>query len=440
MEKLVTWKGEKERKPLLLLGVRQVGKTYILKEFGSHHFPHYHYINFEKELKAHKIFEADLNPKRILEELSFYFDHSIDISTDLLIFDEIQACPNALTSLKYFQEELPQSTICGAGSLLGIHLTPSSFPVGKVSMLTLHPMTFEEFLLANNDNKSLEVLSTANKAQSIPEVIHLHLWEQLKHYFVVGGMPEAISTYCGNKDNLFNAFSLVREKQDHLLTAYYADMAKHSGKINAMHIDRVFRSIPSQLEKGQDGEAKRFVFKGVIPGISHYHRLANVIDWLAAAGLIIKVFIVENGYPPFKAHTKENVFKLFLFDVGMLGMMSGLSPKAILEYDYGSYKGYFAENYVAQALLAAKKQEFFCWMEKKAEVEFLVDVEGTTIPVEVKSGKVIKAKSLKVFAEKYHPPFCIILSGASLSSTGAMRFYPLYLTGQIFDFPLSFPS
>ncbi len=435
MDQLSRWKGGKHRKPLLLLGVRQVGKTYILKEFAASHFPSYHYVNFEKEPGLNRLFKPDLNPKRIIDELSFHLGQPINIAEDLVIFDEIQACPKALTSLKYFQEDLPKLRICGAGSLLGIHLAPTSFPVGKVSMLTLCPMSFEEFLMADEDNKSVEILRKLTLSGTIPEIIHEHLWNQMKRYFVVGGMPEAVSTYCENKDNLFVAFSLVREKQDHLITAYYADMAKHSGKINAMHIDRVFRSVPTQLEKEQDGSAGKFRFKGVIPGVSHYQRLASAIDWLVAAGLVIKVNIVNSGNLPFKAHSKENIFKLLLFDIGILGAMCHLSPKVILDYNYGSYKGYFVENFVAQAFYCSGPQELFCWNEKTAEVEFLREIEGQIIPIEVKSGSTTKTKSLKVFSEKYHPIYRVILSGKSfhIDEKNGLHFYPLYLADR---FPL----
>jgi len=427
MKDLIAWKSSRHRKPLLLVGVRQVGKTYILREFGANHFPNYHYVNFEKEPLLCKIFEEDLKPKRIIESLSFYLDHTINIKRDLIIFDEIQACPKALTSLKYFQEDLPDLCICGAGSLLGVHLAPISFPVGKVSMLKLHPMSFEEFLMAAQDHKSLKVLQSLN----ISEIAHHHLWNQLKCYFVVGGMPEAVETYCENKEHHYEAFSLVREKQETLLAAYFADMAKHSGKINAMHIDRVFRSVPTQLEKQQEGNVGKFKFRGVVPGVSHYQRLAGAIDWLVAAGLVIKINIVNSGLLPFKAHAKENAFKLLLFDIGMLGSMSGLSPKVIMDYDYGSYKGYFAENYVAQELVCLKNKELFSWSEKTSEVEFLMEVDGEVTPIEVKAGKATRAKSLRVFADKYKPKHQIIMSANPLEvdNLRGKYYYPLYLAG-----------
>ncbi len=435
MNRLLEWKQEEQRKPLLLKGVRQVGKTYLLKEFGRLHFPQYHYFNFEKEPHLAKIFEPDLVPQRILNELSFHLGRPIKIGEDFVVFDEIQEVPKALTSLKYFQEECPKLHLCGAGSLLGLHLNSGSFPVGKVTFETLRPMSFEEFLVANND-KSLPILQQLTSKDKIPEIVHEHLWEELKRYFVVGGLPEVVATYCENKDRLFEAFSLVRKKQDDLLNSYYADIAKHSGKVNAMHIDRVFRSVPAQLSQVQEGSVARFKFRGVVPGVTHYDRLASAIDWLEATGLVIKVHIVNTGHFPFKGYVKENLFKLLLFDVGILGHMSGLPPKVILDSDYGSYKGYFAENFVAQELMGYGREHLFSWQEQKAEVEFLVDILGEVIPIEVKSGSIVKAKSLKIFSDKYQPLYQVIFSGRSFDIEPGknVHYYPLYLAGR---FPIS---
>ena len=424
MDRLIRWKNEKGRKPLLLKGVRQVGKTFLIKEFGRLHFPECHYFNFEKQPELAKIFEQDLDPKRILNELSFQLDRPIHVGEDFVIFDEIQEAPKALTSLKYFQEECPQLHLCAAGSLLGLHLNSGSFPVGKVDFETLRPMSFEEFLIAGN-NKALSYLN----GDKIPELVHEHLWEQLKIYFIVGRLPEVVATYYEHKDNLFEAFVRVRKKQDDLLNSYYADISKHAGKVNAMHIDRIFRSIPMQLSQVRDGSVSRFKFKGVVPGVSHYDRLASAIDWLEATGLAVKVHIVDTALLPFKAYSQENLFKLLLFDIGMLGHMSGLSPKVILEFDYGSYKGYFAENFVAQELLCRGQEALFSWQENKSEIEFLIELDGDVIPIEVKSGLSIKAKSLKIFSDKYHPIYEMVFSGRPLEIRSNTRYYPLYLSG-----------
>lgn len=426
--KLIGWKNDNKRKPLIVKGVRQVGKTYLLKEFGKE-FPAFHYVNFEKDPDLYKIFEKSLEPKKMIESLEFYLDTSIDIQRDLVIFDEIQECPRALTSLKYFYEELPELYLCAAGSLLGVHLLPVSFPVGKVDLMTMRPLSFEEFLMAIEDERGLSALRDSSKRKEIPEVAHHHLWEKLKHYFVVGGMPEAVVTFRENKEDLYRAFSEVRKKQNDLITAYHADMAKHSGKVNALHLERIFKNIPMQLQQTQNGSSAKFRFRGVIPGVSHYLRLAGAIDWLEAAGLILRVNIVNSGKLPSKAYAKDNAFKLLLFDVGILGVMSGLTPQVILDYDYGSFKGFFAENFVAQELMLEQNQELFCWMEGSAEVEFLKEVQGKIIPIEVKSGWVTRSKSLKAFHEKYHPNKRVILSGKplELNERGGVYYFPLYL-------------
>lgn len=430
MDKLVAWQKKGKRKPLLLIGVRQVGKTYILRTFGEQAFRRVHYVNFEKEPGLAKLFERDLDPKRIVQELSFYLNTPIRVGEDVVIFDEIQECAQALTSLKYFQEELPELHVCGAGSLLGVHLAPVSFPVGKVEMLHLYPMTFQEFLEALGEKRALAILETT---QDIPAVAHERLWELLKHYFVVGGMPEVVATYCEHRTDPLRALALVREMQESLLAAYFADMAKHSGKVNAMHLNRLFSAVPTQLEKQQDGSAAKFKFKGVIPGVSHYQRLVGALDWLTAAGLVIKVPLISNGYPPLSARQKENSFKLFLFDIGMLGSMSQLSPQQILHYDYGTYKGYFAENFVAQELIAAH-HTLFSWQENRSEVEFVIEHNGTPIPIEVKAGGNTKAISLALFTEKYAAPTQIILSARPLNALPSKLYLPLYLTSHLYNF------
>lgn len=430
IQELLNWKNANQRNPLIIKGIRQVGKTYTITEFGNEHFAKLHYINFEKDGQIAKIFNNDLDPQRIINEISFALNNSINLDADLLFFDEIQACPRALTSLKYFQEELPQLAICAAGSLLGVHLTPDSFPVGKVDIKKMHPMSFEEFLLALDDQKSVDFLNDITQSSQIPEVIHNHLWQQMKYYFIVGGLPEVVKIFSENKADLYTALELAREKQNTLIISYNADMAKHSGKTNAMHIERLWRAVPAQLAREQDGATKKFAFKDIIPGINRYSRLVNVIDWLEAAGLIIKSHIVNSGNLPFAAYTKENTFKLYLTDVGLLGALSQLPIKTILDYDYGTYKGFFAENFVGQEFSCHGVDNLYCWQEGSAEVEFLREIDGNVIPVEVKSGWITRAKSLKIFTEKYHPPYTVTFSGKNLLLSDKQHFYPLYLVGK----------
>lgn len=429
LDKLAAWKTNPNRKPLIIKGARQVGKTYLLHQFGSEYFPNYHYFNFEQQEELARIFTLNLDPSRIIEELEVHQNRKIDSINDLVVFDEIQACPRALTSLKYFQEKMPNLAIASAGSLLGIHLGPVSFPVGKVDFLTLYPMSFEEFLFACEGDRSLKLLKLHSR---IPELVHEHLWNQLKLYFIVGGLPEIVAIFCQHKDNLLTAFQEVRAKQSALILAYYADIAKHSGKENAMHIERVFRSIPTQLAQSQDGSAKKYSFKDVIPGASRYTRLVGPIDWLQACGLLIKVSICHSAQVPLLAFAKENEFKLYVFDVGLLGQMSGLQPKTIYEYDYGTFKGYFAENFVAQEFLYSGVEHLYSWHEKSAELEFLRDVEGKIIPIEVKSGWITKSKSLKVFADRYQPPYRVVFGAKNIAinNEGTLRRYPIYLASR----------
>jgi uncharacterized protein len=435
LQDLRDWKHQKNRKPLILKGVRQTGKTYILKYFGKTDFPAFHYINFERNQKAGDLFSDDFDPKRILRDLGFLLGTRVDEKKDLLIFDEIQACPQALTSLKYFAEQLPELALCCAGSLLGLHLGESSFPVGKVDFFHMRPMCFAEFLEANDDQSSLSLLNECTHRDTISSIMHAHLWKQFQHYLITGGLPEVVQTFLENKDDLFTALTLVRKKQNDIVYGYYADIAKHAGKVNSMHIDRVWQAIPSQLAQAQDGSTKRFQFKGIIPGIDRYQRLANVFDWLLAAELIIKVPIIEHVELPLKAYTEESNFKLYMFDVGMLGSLSDLSPKTILDYDYGTYKGYFAENFIAQEFVAKNITKLYSWQENRAEIEFLYTLDNQIVPIEVKSGTITRSQSLNKYAAKYHPPYRVAFSAKPLNIDLANQYhhYPLYMA---YWFPL----
>ncbi len=433
LTELMVWKEKRGRKPLILTGARQVGKTYALKAFGKSAYPRIHYVNFEEEPRLKGIFEEDLKPDRLLQEINFHLNTSINSEQDLLVFDEIQEAPRAITSLKYFAEEMSNLSLCGAGSLLGVHMSEGSFPVGKVDFLELHPLSFEEFLLGMGDDRSVRFLVNYDFQNAIPSLVHDHLWEMLKIYFVVGGLPEVVSTYATLKGNLFQALEAVRKKQQDLVTAYVADVAKHSGKINSMHIERIWRNVPTQLAKALDGSSAKFGFKGVVPGLQGYARLSGAIDWLKTAGLIFKFPIVNKAWLPLAAYAEESVFKLYLLDVGLLGAMGGLAPKVLLDFTFGSFKGYVAENFVLQEISSVNKGHCVSWRENTAEVEFLWEIDGKILPIEVKSGWVTQAKSLKTFAEKYHPPIRVTLSAKNFSFDKAQGAYqvPLYLVSHL---------
>lgn len=432
MEKLKDWKLRKNRKPLILRGVRQVGKTYLLKEFGLKEFSKTHYINFEKQRNLTQIFKKDLDVKRIILELEFVLNTSIDLAQDLVIFDEIQECPDALTSLKYFSEELSELAICGAGSLLGIYLNQSSFPVGKVEFETLRPMSFEEFLMALDD-KALNFLKQKDVIKPFSDLVHDHLFELLKIYLIVGGLPEVVLCYKDKKNKPFDALQDVRKKQKDLIDSYYADITKHSGKVNAMHIDRVFRSAAIQISSIHDQTLSKFKFKGVVPGISHYDRLSGAIDWLLSSGMLNKISLIESPQQPLKSQSKENFFKLIIFDVGLLGAMCELSPKSVLSYDFGSYKGYLSECFIAQELCFYLDQSLYSYNKPQLEIDFLLDYAGKIIPLEVKAGSVLQIKSLKKFCEHYHIEEAIVVSAKNLSwdKSSPIKNLPLYAINRL---------
>ncbi len=434
-KELDAWRLRHNRKPLLLHGTRQVGKTYSLQEFGKEKFRKYHYVNFEETENFITLFANDLQPKRIIQDLELLLNEPINIDLDLLILDEVQQCPRALTSLKYFAEKMPELALCAAGSLLGVHLGEGSFPVGKIEELHMPPLTFEEFLCAGPNTMLHDAFNSITESGSISDTLHEKLWEEFKLYLVTGGLPEVVAAFMRKRDDRLIAFRDVREIQTRLVSEYIADMAKHCGKQNAMHLERLWRNIPAQLGRDQNGTSSKFTFKNVIPGIKGLDGLVGTIDWLVAAGLVIRLPIVNSGQLPFTAYEKDNMFKLFVFDVGILGALSRLPVTTILDYDYGTYKGYYAENFIIQELLLSHRDHLACWRERRAEVEFICEVDGAVIPIEVKSGWVTQAKSLKVFADKYLPPYSTLFSARNLrlDSQSKRHNYPLYLASK---FPL----
>ena len=423
---LEAWKSSKTRKPLIINGARQVGKTYILKEFANQAFKNAHYFNFEKDPKLNDAFKESLNPKDILRLLSLISKKQFNIEKDLIIFDEIQACPQALTSLKYFNEDMPNLPVCSAGSLLGVHLGEASFPVGKVTQMNMYPMNFEEFLIALGEEGLANAIKNIGEL-AFPEALHSKALDLLKQYFITGGLPEVVSLYKDEREHQSRAFERVRELQSELYNNYIADMAKHCGKVNAMHVERIFRSIPSQLGRNGDDTSAKFRFKDVITN-GRYDRLAGPISWLEAAGLVYKVPIVSNTNSPLSAQTKDSSFKLQMFDVGLLGSIADLSPHRIMLSDYGTFKGYFVENYILQSLMSIGIKPLYCWQEGKSEVEFLYEHHGEVIPIEVKSGKNLRAKSLGVFMQKYSPKTRVKYSSLpyKMSHDGSLYSLPLY--------------
>ncbi|MDA3887050.1 MAG: AAA family ATPase [Candidatus Delongbacteria bacterium] len=432
---LVKWKNRKDRKPLVIKGARQVGKTWLMKEFGKKHFKNFHYFDFEREKnKWIPVFESDIDPQTILRNLSLIANREIDIDNDLLIFDEVQNIPKALTALKYFYDELPQLAICAAGSLLGIILSEESYPVGKVEYFNLRPLNFKEFLM-NYGNKLLyESYADSLKSKTISEPIHLKLMDTLREYLITGGMPEIVSYFIQNKENNPGLFNTIRKKQADLITSFQADFSKHAGKNNSLNISTVYQNISIQLAENVDDSTKRFRFKDVIKGKKSYSQLSGPIEWLVNAELILKVHICNRAELPLKAFCKDNIFKLHYSDIGLLGAMLVLPPSAIILDNYGMNKGYFMENFAAMELLNSNDSQLYSWTERNSEIEFLIIKDNNIFPVEVKSGTRTKAKSLQQYIIKYDPHKAFLLSGKNFSSTNKIKIHiPLYYAGELLN-------
>lgn len=431
LHELRRWRGKTHRKPLLVRGARQVGKTWIIKEFGRLDFRKFHYLAFDRRPEAGALFSQGLGVSELLKGLALLFGVDIEPAHDLLILDEIQESPAALSALKQLAEELPQLPVCCAGSHVGLALSESSFPVGKVEMLDMYPMTFEEFLLATNA-RAAEVLSSFSEETTIPDVVHQILWAETRNYLVTGGMPEAVQRYVELRDRPAEAFRGVREVHRTLVEGYRSDFAKHAGKQNAHHISLIFGNIPQQMSSVVDGSVQRYRFKGVVPGRSKFAQFEGPIEWLVEAGLAYKVFPVTSATIPLSAFSKNNLFKLYLFDVGLLSSMLEIPPQSIVMQDYGSYKGFVAECLVAQELRAAGETSLFSWHGRTSEIEFLVVRDGQVVPVEVKSGARARSHSLVAFCSKYSPSMKIKVTARNLDRrSGAYHNYPLYLAGKL---------
>lgn len=435
---LFRWKEKKKRKPLLLQGARQVGKTYILKQFGEREFRHCHYFDLEEiRSDAVPIFEESvLNPKEIIDQLSFISGKTIDVKNDILILDEIQSIPRALTALKYFNQNMEELAIAAAGSNLGVIHGTEPFPVGKVEIATLYPLNFDEFLAGIKEDTASEFVSRFTGGKTI-DTYHRRLFGLLKTYFITGGMPEAILEYMENKDQPIEAFKAVRSIQKQLILHYERDFSKYSGNTNSRHIERIFKSIPRQLSSTLNGKAKKFLFKDVISkGYRGYEAVADPIDWLVKAGLAFKVNVNEHPSRPILAGAQENSFKFFLFDVGLLGALTNLGPETIMRYDYGTYKGYFAENFVLQELHSYGFNQIVTWAGRTSEIEFVLEYAGDVVPIEVKAGINTKAKSLSAYINKYHPVCAVKITGNKYGYDRIRKTvnYPLYMISRFPDF------
>jgi uncharacterized protein len=427
MHKLVEWKGGPGRKPLILMGARQVGKTSILKQFGASHYQKTVYLNFEDNPKLCKLFEASLAPEAILKALMIEFDITIEPDQTLIIFDEIQECPSALNSLKYFCENAPEYHVAAAGSLLGVKLRhEKGFPVGKVQFLTLYPLSFLEFLQVNNQERLTQYIEELKKPEPLPPNLHDKLLESFKEYLFVGGMPEAVYEFLQTKN-----LSKVREIQDSILRAYSLDFAKHAPKDQVMKINQIWGSIPQQLAK----ENKKFLYSALRPG-ARAKEFEVALQWLIEAGLIHKVSQISCPKIPLSAYADFNIFKLYLVDVGLIGAMSKLAAKTIL-YDndlFQEFRGALTENFVTEELVHSQFSLFYWTSEGRAEVDFVIEYDGSIYPLEVKSGPSSKKKSLLVYADQYSPKLLIRASPMNLKKDGDILNCPLYLLERLTHF------
>jgi len=424
IERLEKWKNSKDRKPLVVYGARQVGKTWLMKEFGAKKYDSAAYITFDSDSLHKNIFEKDFNITRIIRELSIATDVKITPDT-LIIFDEVQECPRALTSLKYFNEDAPEYQVIAAGSLLGVMtLEGTGFPVGKVDILTLYPMSFYEFLDAA-DSRFLQVLSPLDFPGIA--VFHDSIIELLKQYFYVGGMPAAVKKYLDSRD-----FSEVRDVQMTVLDSYYADFAKHIPSVYIARTRDIWESVPTQLAK----ENKRFLYSDMKEG-SRGRNYEMALNWLIDTNLIHKLYRVSLPNMPLIGYKQPAIFKLYMNDIGLLSARAGLDPKVYLDDSgntFSHYKGGLSEQFVLQELIAANDRlPIYYWATDKntAEVEFIIQYNDEIIPLEVKSGRNVKSESLKVYRNEYHPSRAIRASLKNYGVVEGLYSVPLYLTGSL---------
>ena len=394
LDNLVQWKKSKYRKPLILKGVRQVGKTWILKEFGKLYYENIAYFNFDENIEYREFFEKTKDVKRILQNLMLISGEKIEPEKTLIIFDEIQDCPNVINSLKYFYENTPEYHIVCAGSLLGITLAkPSSFPVGKVDFLNIYPMTFSEFLIANGDENLKNYLDSIEDIEKIPEAFYNPLYEKLKMYYITGGMPEAVYMWTQERD-----IELTRKSLNNIIEAYERDFAKHPNIKEFPKISMIWKSIPSQLSK----ENKKFIYKVVKEG-ARAREYEDALQWLVNANLVSKIYRSSAPCIPLVSYDDLSAFKIYLVDVGLLNRLSLLSPSAFGEGNrlFTEFKGALTENYILQSLTPQFEVAPRYWSDNIYEVDFIIQNENDVIPVEVKAEKNTKGKNLFKFKEKY---------------------------------------
>lgn len=419
IEKLYKWKNSKRRKPLIIEGARQVGKTWLMKKFGEQAYADTVYINFDSNSRMADLFSADLDTDRLIMGLELYAGRKINPDNTLLIFDEVQEVPRALASLKYFYENAPQYHIVCAGSLLGIALHQgTSFPVGKVDFLKLYPLSFSEFLMATGNERFAELLKNQDY-EMITSFKQTYI-DALKHYYFVGGMPEAVQSFAESKD-----FNEVRAIQKRILAAYEQDFSKHAPNEIVPKIRMLWNSIPSQLAR----ENKKFIY-GLVREGGRAREYETAIMWLSDCGLVHKVSRVNAAGIPLKAYEDLKAFKLFIVDVGLLGCMTGLRQRTLLDGDnlFVEFKGALTEQYVCQQLKTIEDLGVYYYTNDRGscEIDFVVDTGEQIVPIEVKAETNLRAKSLKTYRERFEPELSVRTSMADYKKEDWLLNLPLY--------------
>jgi len=422
INKLIQWKNDPNKKPLIIRGARQVGKTWLMKEFGKTQYKKTIYINFELEDLMREHFSKDLNTKRIIEGLELEYS-KIDPQNTLIILDEIQECPKALTALKYFYENNPEYQIVAAGSLLGVAIHEQvSFSVGKVDFIDLYPLSFYEFLDANGEEKFVELLQNPNN-ENIKTFKPKYI-EWLKKYYYIGGMPEVVNNFINTND-----FQKARKIQENILDAYTRDFSKHISSTGKLKIDLLWESIPNQLTQ----ESKKFVYKKIKQG-ARADEFEEALSWLINCGLVYKINRISKPAMPIKAYEDTKAFKLFILDVGLLCALSKLPARTLIDGDkiFTEFNGALAEQYVLQQLKTLEDMGIAYWISKSgnAEIDFVIQNNGYVIPVEVKANTNLQAKSLKVYREKFEPEISIRTSLADFEINNGLYNIPLFMAGK----------
>lgn len=418
---LIDWKNNLAKKPLMVFGARQVGKTHSVLAFGKENYADTLYLNFENNEPLKSIFEKDLDTNRILIALSALSGKKIIAGQTLIFFDEIQAAPKAITSLKYFCENNPQYDIIAAGSLLGVAVNRESlsFPVGKIDSLTMYPMNFKEFLWATENETLATVIEDAyDNDLPLIEVLHNKAMELYKIYLLVGGMPECVAEYIEKKD-----FDFVRVKQNRIFSDYASDMTKYSTKIEAIRHEATYNSAPAQLAK----ENRKFQYKLIGSG-ARARQYEDSIDWLTKAGIVLKCEKANEGKVPIEFYKDKVCFKIYMSDVGLLSAKMTLPVVTVLsDINFGGEaKGAIAENYVAQQLAANKLNLYYWTSANTAEVDFVIQLKEYAIPVECKANDNVRSRSLRVYTDKYTPPYAIRISSKNFGFENGIKSVPLY--------------